>query len=155
MKMAIAKIFLPNCFACYEQSEWPKHIYHIIIYLCHEVPHMWPVMGFRQISNAATSVRDLILIIFTRTDKIWINIPSNLFRPDMEYFITHASIWMLISFNFMVNHTIIIKFFCLQPHPSSKMATIRPCKINYLVLRPCFVKIDEGGQHFFLSFYCC
>ena len=39
MKMSL------NCFACYEQSSWPKKghnlIYHIIIYSWYKVTHMW------------------------------------------------------------------------------------------------------------------
>ena len=42
---------LLNCFACYNQSEYWKHIYYIIIYSWHKVTHMWLVMEFPQISH--------------------------------------------------------------------------------------------------------
>jgi hypothetical protein len=51
MKMGIAKNMkmLLNCFSSYEQIDWPKHIFIISL---HKVTHMWPLMGFPQISHA-------------------------------------------------------------------------------------------------------
>jgi len=42
---------LLSCFACYNQSEYWKHIYYIIIYSWHKVTLMWLVMEFPQISH--------------------------------------------------------------------------------------------------------
>jgi hypothetical protein len=45
---------LLNCFACYEQSYRPKHIFILSLYI-HDTSHSQkPIMGFHQIWHAAT-----------------------------------------------------------------------------------------------------
>lgn len=55
-------VIILNCFACFEDFDWPKKtviicIYHILKYSWLKVTHMWPVTGFLQICLDVTSIK--------------------------------------------------------------------------------------------------
>lgn len=96
MKMVITRInmyMLHSCFACYEPAE--KCIDHIITISWHKVTHLWPVIGFPQISQFTVAFSKNIL---------WSNFGS-LRKFTILMYINHLGI----------SHTLTIYISCTSP----------------------------------------